>query len=264
MRERRRNALAQVLLNWRAHFSETATINIEQKQCEIYPGGQLSLDIFVLVSGEDHFLDVAFEKKFGLRRAQVTLEEPRMLPFAAHRLMADQVDHYDWFVYSEDDLVIRQADFFKRQHWFRKSFGPMCLLQPNRYEINPRGTRWKTYVDGAIRRRNTDPYFAKLAADTWLEGQWMGEALRFERTRNPHAGFFALSQQQLRHWMSCPHFLDLDCSFIGPLESAATLGLLKTFPVYKAHGSAQSFCELEHLDTKFSALRFPAFSTQAP
>jgi hypothetical protein len=48
----------------------------------------------------------------------------------------------------------------------------------------------------------------------------------------------------------------MDCSFISPLESAATLGLLKTFSIYKP-ALPMHHLEIEHLDTKFSKMNLP-------
>ena len=54
--------------------------------------------------------------------------------------------------------------------------------------------------------------------------------------------------------MSQPHWGDEDVSFISPLESAATLAVLKTFAIYKSYGPGLDFCEAEHADTRFSSL----------
>lgn len=255
-RDRRRAALEQVLLAWRAHYGETATINIEHKKCEIHSASRFALDIRILIHGEHHLLDDKLLQSYSARTANVELQDPRMLPFAAHRLMADQAGRYDWYVYSEDDLVLHDGEFFARQQWFRDTFGPMRLLQPNRYETNPRGTRCKTFIDGDLKLRLTAPWFEKIAGEMSLASEWPGCSLGFSRTRNPHSGFFALNRDELAHWVAQPHFLDLDCSLVGPLESAATLAMLKTFPIYKAHGDSQVFCQIEHLDRKFSGLRF--------
>jgi hypothetical protein len=49
----------------------------------------------------------------------------------------------------------------------------------------------------------------------------------------------------------------MDCGFISPLESSVTLGVMKTFPIYKAFGPDAGFFELEHLDTRFSSMNLP-------
>ena len=52
-------------------------------------------------------------------------------------------------------------------------------------------------------------------------------------------------------WSQQPYFLDGDRSFIGALESAATLGIMKTFRVYKADLPNASFLEVRHGDRKY-------------
>jgi hypothetical protein len=48
------------------------------------------------------------------------------------------------------------------------------------------------------------------------------------------------------YWSRQPHFLDRDTSFIGPLESAATLGIMRTFRIYKPTTSNAGFLEVQH------------------
>ena len=55
----------------------------------------------------------------------------------------------------------------------------------------------------------------------------------------------------MAYWASQPHFLDRDIRFIGPLESAATLGIVKTFRVYKTAPEQASFLEIQHFGAKF-------------
>jgi len=66
-----------------------------------------------------------------------------------------------------------------------------------------------------------------------------------------------LSKTQLEKWVSSKTFLDMDCSFISPLESAATLGVLKVFSVFKPSPSNFAFFEIEHFDRKFSGMKLP-------
>jgi hypothetical protein len=55
-------------------------------------------------------------------------------------------------------------------------------------------------------------------------------------------------------WAAKPYFLDRDTSFVGPLESAATLGVMKTFRVYKPAPETGAFLEIEHPGTRFLGL----------
>jgi hypothetical protein len=90
-----------------------------------------------------------------------------------------------------------------------------------------------------------------------LYGSPFGRTGVFQRARNPHSGFYALTRDQLSYWMSQPHWLDRDCSFVSPLESAATLGIAKTFSIYKPFGASSGFLEIEHLDDRFSTMNLP-------
>ncbi|MFN8982736.1 MAG: calcium-binding protein, partial [Alphaproteobacteria bacterium] len=72
-----------------------------------------------------------------------------------------------------------------------------------------------------------------------------------------------ITAEQLTHWMAQPNFGDLDCSLISPLESAATLGILKTFPIYKPFGRDLGWLEIEHLDTRFSGMNLPGARSPA-
>ena len=58
-----------------------------------------------------------------------------------------------------------------------------------------------------------------------IGAQWPGGTIYFESPRNPHAGCFVLSRNQLQHWTQQPHWQDGDSSWVSPLESAATLGI---------------------------------------
>ena len=44
--------------------------------------------------------------------------------------------------------------------------------------------------------------------------------------------------KSLKVWKTSKDWKSVDASFVGPLESAATLGILKQFAVYKASGAS--------------------------
>jgi hypothetical protein len=75
--------------------------------------------------------------------------------------------------------------------------------------------------------------------------------LEFRRASNPHAGCFFLDGEQMDLWRAQPHFLDRDTAFVGPLESAATLGIMKTFRVYKPARACASFLEVQHFQPRY-------------
>ena len=258
LRQQRQASIEQVVQTWRGFFGTSATIDIAHKRTKIDPTPVDKLDICVLVNDSNHLLTPEFEKACNIRKINVRVADTRYLPFGAHRLMAESRKLYDWFVYSEDDILLRDALLFRKLEAFQARFGPSRILQPNRYEMNPRSWRIKTYIDGDLRGGFIEPYLKHVEerAEILLHESELG-TLTYARARNPHSGFFALNAEQLAHWTAQPSFLDLDCSFVSPLESAATLSLLKAFSLYKTTPPYQSYFEMEHLDTKFSNLRLP-------
>ncbi len=257
-RDQRAGVLRQVIDSWRGQLGATTTLTIETKRFDRLRGAVDGLDIMVVTNGTDHLLDTAHANARGVRHVAAQVDNPRMLGFAAHRLMAELRNSYDLFCYSEDDLRIADPGFIDRLRAFQDAFGWKRLLMPNRFEWNPNGPTLKTWIDGDIRPGATERWRDPLPDEPFLHLPLPGRApVIFRRAMNPHSGFFALSATQLAHWVRQPSFLDRDCSFISPLESAATLAVMKTFPIYKAHGPDAGFLEIEHLDNRFSSMKLP-------
>lgn len=257
-RDQRAAVLRRVIDSWRGTLGATTTLNIENKRFERLRGAVDGLDIVVVTNGTDHLLDEEHAKARGVRHVTAQVDNPRMLGFAAHRLFADMRHAYDLFCYSEDDLRIADPGFIDRVRAFQDAFGPKRLLMPNRFEWNPTGPTLKTWIDGDLRPGAIDRWRDPLPDEDFLHLPMPGRApVAFRRAMNPHAGFFGISAPQLAHWTRQKHFLDLDSGFISPLESAATLGMLKTFAIYKAFGPDAGFLEIEHLDNRFSSMKLP-------
>lgn len=252
-RDQRAAALRLAIDSWRGHLGATTQLNIEHKRFERIRGAVDGLDIVVLTNGTDHLLDEDHAKARGVRHVAAQVDNPRMLGFAARRLFAEARNSYDLFCFSEDDLRIADPGFVARIMAFQDAFGWRRLLMPNRFEWNPRGQTLKTWIDGDLRPGATERWRDPLPDEEFLR---LGSTT-FRRALNPHSGFHAVTATQLAHWIRQPHFGDGDCSFISPLESAATLGVLKTFPIYKAFGPDAGFLEIEHLDTRFSSMSLP-------
>ena len=81
-----------------------------------------------------------------------------------------------------------------------------------------------------------------------------GGTIYFESPKNPHSGCFVLHSTQLQSWVSSSHWQDGDASFVSPLESAATLGISKTFRLYKPVMAMGSWLELQHWGNSFHCL----------
>jgi len=181
---------------------------------------------------------------------QQTSADPRLLGFECHGVLRDRIGDYDYYAYLEDDLIARDPWFFRKLAWFNAQLGDGVLLQPNRYEVGPLGLVHKAYIDGDLDPRATSA-FQNLDESPEVSAPVFGATVRFRRARNPHAGAFFLNARQMADWVSRPYFLDRDTTFIGPLESAATLGIMRTFRVYKPAPETASFLEIEHHGTAF-------------
>lgn len=255
-KEKRRNALKLVIESWRGFFSGPSGLLKYTPPGDVdvlsIPSRVSLLDICVMVHNDHHLLDEELMKKFAVRKISVAISNPRLIGFGSYELMDRYSDRYDWFVFSEDDLCMRDPFVFDKLQWFQDSFGEEVLLAPNRYEWNDRARYLKTYVDFDLRRAFIDPFLQKISARPSLHGNVFGRVISFDRALNPHSGFFAVNRRQLELWRKNPSWKKLDTSFVGPLESAATLGILKQFAIYKAVRQDASFLEIEHLDNRFS------------
>jgi hypothetical protein len=79
-----------------------------------------------------------------------------------------------------------------------------------------------------------------------LAMDFAGRPIRFERTTYPAAGCFFLSAPQLDYWIADPRFGDTDSSFLSPLDSAATLSVMRRFRTYKPAPANAWFLEVLH------------------
>ncbi len=130
------------------------------------------------------------------------------------------------------------------------SAGNDKLLQPNRFESGLNHLVSKVYVDGNL-DPNVTAVFQNIHDSSPLIGEVVGVKVQFERTLNPHSGCFFLTAQQMEHWTKQPHFNDRASRFIGPLETCATLGIMRTFRVYRPCPMNADFLELQHAGTGY-------------
>jgi hypothetical protein len=203
------------------------------------------VDIVICTSRSDHVLD-----QLGLPTSaythQPTSAEPMLLGFECQTLLRDRLGHYDFYCYMEDDLVIHDPMFFTKLSWFTTAVADAtALLQPNRYECDSYGGGRKAYVDGHLNSEVTKGLQPKSRRAS-IVGKLMGQRMTFYRASNPHSGCYFLTEAQMESWSRQSHFLDRDVSFVGPLESAATLGIMRTFKIYKPAPENACFLEVEH------------------
>ena len=172
--------------------------------------------------------------------------EPMMLEFECQQVLRDAIGKYDYYCFLEDDLIIHDPYFFRKIMWFNRQFGNQCLLQPNRFEIGPlESAVAKLYIDGNLPPRST-ARFQNIAQTPELTLPYLDATIRLFRPLNPHSACYFLTNSQMTYWAEQPHFLDRDASWCGPLESAATLGIMKTFRLYKPAPENMDFLEVEH------------------
>jgi hypothetical protein len=154
----------------------------------------------------------------------------------------------------EDDLVLHDPMWFCKLRSFNAVAGSDCLLMPNRYELAVRPFIGKVYIDGDIHEDLIAPVrdtaaFRGFDVSSEMELSCFGVSIRFRRPKNPHAGCFFLTAEQMETWSKQPYFLDRDTSFVAPMASAASLGAMRTFRIYKPAACNAMFFEIQHFGT---------------
>jgi 2-polyprenyl-3-methyl-5-hydroxy-6-metoxy-1,4-benzoquinol methylase len=149
-------------------------------------------------------------------------KNPWSLPFAHKGFFASNLDRYDLFIYSEDDIGVTEGNI---QAFLRVSshLKPTEIAGFLRYEVDPTGARSLPDVHGpfhwkpqSVRRR---------------------ERFTIAEFSNEHAGFYILTQGQLRQAIGSGGFLRTPCEGrYGMLETAATdpytnCGFCKVIPI---------------------------------
>ncbi len=212
--------------------------------------------IVICTTGGQHLLDqLPVDRK--MYHHHPTQADPLLLGYECQAVLRDRWGNYDYYGYLEDDLILHDPWLFVKLAWFSSQAGSEALLLPNRFERGAGVLVNKAYVDGDLAARLTAK-FQDLTQIPEFRGTVLGVPVVFRRPLNPHAGCYFLTAEQMAFWTRQPHFLDRSSAFVGPLESAATLGILRTFRIYKPARENASFLEIEHFGTGFlSQLRRP-------
>jgi len=207
------------------------------------------IDVLIVTNAEDHLI-----AESGLspdRFRQVIVDAPPMhLGFAAQRTLARRIGEYEFYAYLEDDLVIHDPWFFRKLTWFTRQVGDDKLLQPHRYEVGTGKAVDKVYIDGDL-KPHVAGRFQDVGVKPSLEGSVLGSRVRFVRPLNPHSGCFFLTGDQMSRFAGRPDFGVATGDFVGPLETAATLGVMRCFSIYKPEPAMASFLEIQHQGTDF-------------
>ncbi|MFB2881989.1 methyltransferase domain-containing protein [Floridanema aerugineum] len=217
-----------------------------------------NIDIVICTTKNQHLLD-QLSLPADLYKHYRTNAEPMLLGFECQALLRDCLGAYDYFCFLEDDIILHDPWLFVKLNWFNKQVGDNALLQPNRYELSPPGNSKKIYIDGNLSPLLT-ANFQNLSDQPELQAQILGQPVIFRRATNPHSGCYFLNVPQMNYWVQQPHFLDRDSSFFSPLESAATLGIMRTFRIYKSIPQQANFLEVEHYGNAWTQklLKIPA------
>lgn len=220
-------------------------------QCQTH-----TLDIIICTTKDFHLLDqLSISAQFYQHHA--TNAEPMLLGFECQSLLAEHINSYDYYCFLEDDLILQDPSFFAKLNWFTQVAGTENLLQPNRYELTISDAFQKVYIDGGIDPKYLCQFHSPREQED-LNGEVMRQQLSFSKAGNPHSGCYFVNNEQMAFWMRQPHFCDRDTSFVGPLESAATLGIFRTFKIYKPVRQNASFLEIQHSGNVMSQRLFKA------
>lgn len=219
------------------------------------------LDVAICTTGGNHVLD-QLDWPANIYQHIESDAEPMLLGYECHSVMRENIGKYDFFCYLEDDIVVEDPWFFAKLFWFASWAGNGRLLQPNRFEFSHQTPIRKVYIDGDIGAKHTVK-FQSIPDLPELMTRALGLTLRFRASTNPHSGCFFLNQAQMNTWAEKDYFLDRSTAFMGPLESAATLGVLRCFDLYKPAPECAQFLEVLHADNRYlgNRLTFTSGST---
>jgi hypothetical protein len=250
----RAEALASCIAALHQQFHPTQSVIDIARRITIPANAPLTatVDVVVGTTRDAHVLTSAAIDRRSFEHL-ATGADPMFLGIACRAVLRERVGLYDHYCYLEDDLTIRDPWLFAKLAWFNKQAGDERLLQPNRYELARSGIVRKAYVDGDLADR-VIARFVDVNDDPEVRCPYLDREIRFIRAKNPHSGCYFLNSRQMATLAARADFLDKDASFVGPLESAATLGILRAFKVYKPAPENAAFLEIEHFGTGFVGL----------
>ena len=255
------DALKRLILQIHRLFGHPAAVlNHCDRRLDGVDDGSGSIDLRVCVRADCHILDHLNDLKGLFTLVPCETEDPRWLGFSAQDVLVNEFrkaeslgSPYDYIAYLEDDIIINDADFFLKLRLFNRMFGNRYLLMPNRIEtLEVCGQLRRFYIDGNYNPAATSQYRQSASQDFSM--QHLGDWVKFEQPSNLHSGCFFLNREQARVFSDSGHAGVIDTSFHGPLESAATLAMLKTFQLLKPALANGRFLTVEHGGRNFMGL----------
>ena len=180
---------------------------------------------------------------------------PEKVATLCHQQLASRLNQsYDIYGYLEEDLMLNDPLFFDKLKWFAQtSHGKgvdHAVLVANRVELCAEGPVSKLYIDGQTGMSMAD-YYQDLNNPPPLTLSVLGRSFQFERAQNPYSGCFFLTGAQMAYWSKQPWFSDGDTAYRDAKISGASLGLMKTFALYRPGVGNPSFLEVQHTSTPF-------------
>ena len=249
-------ALRSTILQLHRLFgARAASLNHLEKRLDCINDGGGALQIKVCVTEDKHLLNELEDLRMAgaFEIAECHPRTPKELGFECHRILQESHEEWEYSAYLEDDIVIHDADFLLKLRHFNKCFGNQYLLQPNRIETTEDLKHLhRFYIDGDYNPASTAIYRQSMAHKLSLSH--LGENINFEQPLNTHSGCFFLNQSQANSYFKTPFWHDKDISFHGPLESAATLGVMKHFQIMKPSAENAQFLTVEHAGRNFMGL----------
>lgn len=177
-------------------------------------------------------------------REEGGLEDPWYLGFRAVDVLFSRIDAHDWFVYTEDDIVLRDSAILEKLAGFNAAAGDGAVLLPHRYELD--GLR-KTYIDARTQDAAREAAWSRL-------GVVDANGLLFAEFENPHSAFHCVSAAQMRRLERAGRRWRERVSFVDPLTSAAAGSLAECFRIYKPHPANMHWLEVRHCGVKYTRI----------
>ena len=234
--------------------SPDGTLNHMKRRVDIIKNSY-EIKVSICVTGNSHLIDELKDSELvgGFEVIKCSPKEPKLLGFECHRILKEREREYDYNCFLEDDIVITDPEFFKKLTYFNHIFGDNYLLQPNRIETGDKMSDIKHfYIDGDYNPKATMEY-RKAMGETLIMSH-LGESVRFKQPFNTHSGCFFLNKNQSRMYFESGVWSEKDISFHGPLESAATLGVMKKFQIVKPALENGKFLTVEHAGKNFMGM----------
>lgn len=246
-------ALRETILQLHRLFGRpSGVLNHYKRRVELSEEKEKKVDIAVCVCGNKNLLGELgdLEKKGAFRRVLCNPSSPKYLGFKCQEELSKEHLNYDYSCYLEDDIVIRDADFFKKLRAFNRCFGNEYLLQPNRIEtsLNMENVS-RFYIDGDYNPKASEAYRNSMEQKLCIEH--LSEQVSFRQPLNCHSGCFFLNKEQSKKYFSRQGFAKEEATFHGPLESAATLGIMREFEIVKPEIVCGQFLTVEHASRNF-------------